>query len=404
MILRVFFTLFPLVYWILTGVGISLHYFPRAIQFGNILINIGSFLLALRVAVIIHETGHLVAAKMAGGNPRRIVLGKGHEVYRKNIFGISVIINSKFRGGHAWASFDNLKFLKLRYAFYVLGGMAANIVVALFIYITFDFGINLDDPRDQISIVIAFTFFLANVLMLFNLIPAHATIQGIRVPTDGLALFHLPFKKVKEVRQTLDNNLLIDGHEFLDKKEYEKALTIFTDYLTRYPETKILSLNIAHIFLKTGDPLKSVTESSRLLKEIDDKMLKPYSGVIYNHLAWTHLVLNDIEQADHFSALAIEEMPADQNIQGTRGSVLVEKGMTDRGMSLLFANMDFRFVDSGSLCAAIYLMLGSHLNGVLHERQRYLEFIKTNMERLEPDEKILFERNLSRIELHSAAS
>jgi hypothetical protein len=139
-----------------------------------------------------------------------------------------------------------------------------------------------------------------------------------------------------------------------------------------------------------------------LLKEIDDKMLRPYSAVIYNHLAWTHLVLNDIEQADHFSALAIELMPADQNIQGTRGSVLVEKGMTNHGMSLLFANMDFRFVESGSLCAAIYLMLGAHLNGVVHERQRYLEFLKTNLDRLEPDEKILFERNLSRIEFQAA--
>jgi tetratricopeptide (TPR) repeat protein len=402
MILRIAFTLFPVVYWILIGIGISLHFFPRAVQFGNILINLGSFLLALRVAVIIHEIGHLVAAKMAGGHPRRIVLGKGYEVYRKNIFGISVIINSKFRGGHAWASFDNLKFLKLRYAFYILGGMAANVLVALLIYITFDFGINLEDPRDQISIVIAFTFFLANVLMLFNFIPAHATIQGIRVPTDGLALFHLPFKKIKEIRQTLDNNMLIDGHEHLENKEYEKALAIFTGYLTQYPETKILSLNIAHIFLKIGEPLKAITESSQLLAEIDDKMLKPYSAVIYNHLAWTYLVLNDIEEADRFSALAIELMPGDQNIQGTRGSVLVEKGMTDRGMSLLFANMDFRFVDSGSLCAAIYLMLGSHLNGVMNERQRYLEFVKTNADKLEPDEKILFERNLSRIELAPA--
>jgi hypothetical protein len=99
MMLRVVFTLFPLVYWILLGIGIALHFFPRAVQLGNILINIGSFMLALRVAVIIHEIGHLVAAKMVGGNPRRIVLGKGHEVYRKNILGISVIINSKFRGG-----------------------------------------------------------------------------------------------------------------------------------------------------------------------------------------------------------------------------------------------------------------------------------------------------------------
>jgi hypothetical protein len=88
----------------------------------------------------------------------------------------------------------------------------------------------------------------------------------------------------------------------------------------------------------------------------------------------------------------------------SRGSVLIEKGLTDRGMSLLFANMDFRFVDSGSLCAAIYWMLGSHLNGVLNERERYLEFLKRNAGKPEPDEKILFERNLSRIDFQIARS
>jgi tetratricopeptide (TPR) repeat protein len=396
--LRVFFTLFPIGYWILICTGIIFHFFPQTAQFGNVLINIGAFLLALRVAVIIHEIGHLLAAKIMGGTPRRMVLGKGHEVYRKRIFGISVIINSKFRGGHAWASFDNHKLLKLRYGVYVLGGMLANVATALLLYVTFDFGLNLEGTRDHVSLVIAFTFFLANILMLFNFIPAYATIQGVRVPTDGMALIRIPFRSIREIRHTLDSNLLIDGHEHLDKKEYEKALTIFSIYLDQYPETKILSLNIAHIFLKTGHPLKAISESSQLLKDIDDKKLKPYSAAIYNHIAWTYLVLNDIEQADRFSAMAIELIPYDQNIQGTRGSVLIEKGMTDQGMSLLFANMDFRYVDSGSLCAAIYLMLGSHLNGVSREKHRYLEFLKANVEKLEPDEKILFDRNLSRIE------
>jgi tetratricopeptide (TPR) repeat protein len=400
--LRVFFTLFPIAYWALISIGVAAQFFPKVSQFGNILINVGSFLIALRVAVIIHEIGHLIAAKLAGGVPKRVVLGRGHEVYRKNIFTISVIINSKFRGRHAWASFDDKKSFKLRYGFYVMGGVLANVTAAALIYFTFDFGFNLDGPGDQVSLVIAFTFFLANLLMLFNFIPATATVQGIRVPTDGLALFHLPFKKHRDIKQTLDSNLLIDAHEHLEKKEYQKALTIFTAYLTQYPETKILALSIAHIFLKTGEPQKAIAESSQLVIDIEDKNLKPYSAAIYNHLAWTHLVLNDIAQADHFSALALELMPGDQNIQGTRGSVLIEKGMTDHGMSLLFANMDFRYVDSGSLCAAIYLMLGSHLKGVIREKQRYLEFVQTNSEKLEPDEKILFERNLSRMELQSA--
>ena len=397
---RVFFTLLPIGYWIVLALGITLHLFHETSQLGNILINVGSFLFALRLAVVIHEAGHLLAAKIVGGIPRRIVLGRGHEIYRTKIFNITVIVFSKFRGGFAWASFDDHKFLKLRYGFYVLGGILLNVLVALTIYIFFDFGFDLEGRTDRVSVVIPFTFFLANVLMLFNLIPVHSRIFGIRMPTDGLALLQLPFKKVSAIRRTLDDNLLMDGHEHMEKKEYQKALTIFTDYIDKYPDTKILSISIAHSLLKTGQVSKAIEESSKLLNDIDDKQINPYAGIIYNQLAWINLVHGDIQKSDHFSQLAITINPDDQNFQGTRGSVLVEQGITDQGMYLLFPNMDFRFVNSETLCAAVYLMLGAHQKDVLRERQRYLEFIQTNADQLEADEKILFERNLSRIMAH----
>jgi tetratricopeptide (TPR) repeat protein len=394
---RVFFTLLPIGYWIVVALGIALHTFSETAQLGNILINVGSFLFALRFAVIIHEIGHLLAAKMAGGIPRRVVLGRGHEIYRTKIFNITVIIFSKFRGGFAWASFENMSFLKLRYGFFVVGGVMLNVFVALIIYLLFDFGFDLNSRKDHVSLVIPFTFFLANALMLFNLIPAH-NIFGRRTPTDGLALIQLPFKKINLIRRTLDDNLLMDGHEYLERKEFEKALAIFTDYIDKYPDTKILSVSIAHTLLKTGQVSKAIEESTKLLNDINnDKAIYSYAGVIYNQVAWLYLVQGDIQQADHYSQLALSSNPDDQNFQGTRGSVLVEQGHTDQGMYLLFPNMDFRFVNSETLCAAVYLMLGAHQKEVLRERQRYLEFIQTNADKLDADEKILFERNLSRI-------
>jgi hypothetical protein len=112
---------------------------------------------------------------------------------------------------------------------------------------------------------------------------------------------------------------------------------------------------------------------------------------------WIHLILNNIEQADHFSDLAYKQAPDEHSILGTRASVLIEKGQTDRGIGLLLLIMDFKFANSATLSVASYLMLGYHLNGDRPESQKYLEFVKENYEKLNPDEKVLFERNLSKI-------
>ncbi len=392
---KVFFTLFPIGYWIVLAVGIVLHFLPEMSQLGNLLIDFGSFLLALKGAVIVHEAGHLFAAKAAGGVPRRIVLGKGHELYRTKIFEIRLVINSSFLGGYAYASFDQQKFLKLRYAFFVLGGVLLNAVFALIFYAFFDLAFN--NSKGEVLVAVPFTIFLANALMVLNFIPYYTTILGMRVPTDGLALLRLPFTNVKGVKKRLDVNLLFDGHEYLEKKDYRSAWNLFNDYLTKYPDSKILSMNLSFILLKTGQPEKSIEECLKLLGSINEEPIKPYAALIYNQLAWIYLVLDNIEQADHFSALAIRASPGENHIRSTRGSVLVEKGLTTEGMTWLFDNMDFQFVNNATLSAAIYLMLAYHVKRELKESDKYLQFVKTNEEKLEPDEKILFERNLSKM-------
>jgi len=207
---NIFFTLFPVGYWIVIAVGIVFNFLSDVSQLGNVLINLGTFLVAYKVAVIIHETGHLIAAKSVGGTPRRVVLGKGHELYRTKIRNIRVVINSNFLGGHAYASFEQPGLLKLRYGAFILGGVLLNLICGLVMSIFFE--VDFTNSRGEVIIAIPFTIFLANSLMVLNLIPYNTTIMGMKVSTDGLALLKLPFTKPGEIEKRIDVNLLFDGH------------------------------------------------------------------------------------------------------------------------------------------------------------------------------------------------
>jgi tetratricopeptide (TPR) repeat protein len=399
---KIFFTVFPIAYWTGITVGVLFHFIPDVSQLGNVLINLGAFLVAVKAATIIHEAGHLIAAKAVGGTPRRMVLGKGHELYRTKVFNVRVVINSVFHGGHAYASFDQPGFLKLRYGAFTLGGVLLNVIFAFLMNALFE--MTFADSMGEVVIAIPYAIFLANAVMIFNFIPYYTTIMGMKVPTDGLALLKLPFSKLGEIEKRIVQNLLWEGHEFLENKDYQSASIVFNQYLDKYPDTKIISINIALILLKTGRTEESLKESLKLLDHLEDKEMKRYTGLIYNHIAWTYLVLNNITEADHFSALAIKAIPNENYTRGTRGSVLIEKGSLNEGMTLLFHNMDFQFVNNVTLTAAIYLMAAYQLKGNVKESNKYSQFIRVNENRLEVDERILYERNLEKINAQAIVS
>lgn len=109
-------------------------------------------------------------------------------------------------------------------------------------------------------------------------------------------------------------------------------------------------------------------------------------------------MLNNITEADHFSGLAIKAIPNETYTRGTRGSVLVEKGAINEGMNLLFHSMDFQFVNNATLSSAVYLMLAYFIRGDVNESDKYFQFIRTNENRLDADERILHERSLKKMQ------
>ncbi|SHH77783.1 Peptidase M50B-like [Chryseolinea serpens] len=147
---KVFLTLFPLPYWILIVAGTVLGFLGDDFSsLSNAFINCGIFLVAAKLATIFHEIGHILAAKLVGGTPRRMILGRGHELYRAQIYGVRVVVNSSFRGARVTATFNHPSFLRLRYAFYMMGGVLCNGLIA-FVFFSL-FGFNFFGANDQVT-------------------------------------------------------------------------------------------------------------------------------------------------------------------------------------------------------------------------------------------------------------
>jgi membrane-associated protease RseP (regulator of RpoE activity) len=104
--------LIPAWIWIVYAIGVLLLYLDERYA-GMVIIALSSLIPALKFVIIIHETGHLLAAKLAGGKPLRLIIGKDHEVMRFGICRIKIILYSSTNGGMAMAHFGSIPSVKV---------------------------------------------------------------------------------------------------------------------------------------------------------------------------------------------------------------------------------------------------------------------------------------------------
>lgn len=392
---RLFFTLLPPYALACVALGLaSGPLFPESPIIPNALVYFGMCVLALKLAIIVHEAGHLVFARLAGGKPIRMVLGMGvHELYRREVRGVAIIIHKNFRGGYAHASFTTGHHLKLRYALYMAGGALGNLIVAVIFRVVG--GPPLWPHETYFYVDLSSIIIISNVfLAVWSLVPFTTNVQGRRVPTDGLYLLKLPFIPKKEVKFNADADALYDIHQRVEAKKYTEALTLLEVYLEKHPTEYTQQLTHAHLLLKTGQFEASLALTLQLRDRIHENAFKPLAGMLYNLLAWTYLVQDNLEQADIHSALAVQAIPGDINFRSTRGAVLVEKGKIGEGVPHLLQSMDFEYSNNNTLSAAIHLLLACHRKGDLITRDKYRAFLEANYTQLDLDEKHLFDRIL----------
>lgn len=392
--IKLFFSILPYPFWIALLIGIAVRFFEGDfIVLSNILIQVVAILIFYKLGIIIHETGHLVGAKIVGGQPRRMILGNGHEKMRFEILKTRIIINTNLLSGKAYAIFNTNSFIKLRYFVNITGGFMANLLLAFIIYLLFGFDFNALSGDNGVDISTAFIF-SSGLLIILALIPSQYTSSGVRGSSDGLMLLLLPFRKIDKITKDLNRVELMDAVEYMESKEYDKAVAIFEKYL-KYDELQVyLKINLSVIYLRKGEYQKSLEILTSIEDILHQKQNKPFTALVNNNLAWIYLLLRDVEKADKHSKVAIDLSPADKNFRNTRGAALIENGKIQNGIYHLIDLVDFKYPNSQTLSAAMYLSFGYFLQGNIKDGKKHADFVISNISKLDNDEKQVWENIL----------
>ena len=83
-----------------------------------------------------------------------------------------------------------------------------------------------------------------------------------------------------------------------------------------------------------------------------------------------------LREADQFSQEALHVCPSNPLFQGTRGSLLIERGDADKGLPLVRCAMEFNTDPRLKAVNACYLALGEIQKGNRQESQRLLELAR----------------------------
>ncbi|ANQ52159.1 tetratricopeptide repeat protein [Flammeovirga sp. MY04] len=357
--------------------------------------NILIFQLSLKLGILIHEIGHLFFAYLVGGSPRRLTLGKGFKIFDFKWRNIKIIMNSKFNSGLANAAFNNTDNLRIKLWFYIAGGLLLNLIVAGILYLLFNFSTEFNDGIHVSSLIV-----ISNLLLAISfLFPYRAQVNGLKIDSDGLSLFRIPFRKIDDLIEMSKVNDLLDAYDLMEQKKYNEAIGIYETVKRELNKVTAINTSLSICYLKLGESDKALELLEELLPHIEEENLKKFQNIIYNSLGWTYLIMDKLEEANHYSQLAYQLDSKTEDIRGTRGAVLIEKGHYLKGINLIKRDVDFNYPNSTTLMNAIYIALGYYLLGKDDKALKYRIFIVENLSLLDFDENYLYQRAKNKWEM-----
>lgn len=357
------------------------------------LLYLAALLFFLYSNIYIHEFGHVITAKAMKMGISKVVIGTGRELARKKIFGVPLIITNNMSGGQTLLGHTDRRLLRLRFFIVMSGG----ILLQLFLTVSLIYLI----ARDASYVVtvgpvnISNTFIISSIVMIaFNLLPINYKFKGIKLPSDGLRMLKTPFMKEKDLGEILSAGRFMDAHEMFEKKQYDLSAKAYEDILKENPGLTAAKNNLSVIYMK----LLELEKAERILTALlGEQREKRYDCLIYNNLAWVHLLYDteqSLEKADAYSRMAYELNPDMANIRGTRGSALIALGKYNEGIDLLKKLAKLRKpVDpaTNNACVFFFLSYAYRKKRDYQMANRYIEHVEKYLSCCGPDEKHIHE-------------
>jgi hypothetical protein len=340
--------------------------------------------------------GHAIAGSLTGFEMKRMIIGAGREIFRTRIGKFLFIVTNNISGGVThWGKVPD-RHLKPKFAFLLLGGVLAQLIVTAICWMSCNLTIKSMFIPDNAALASVFIF--SNIfLIVVNLLPIKTNFMGIKLPTDGLQLLKLPFWTEKDIQNILSAGKIMDAYELYEAKKFPEAEKLFKECVSTYPDMVLPRINVAASFIKQGKLQECISFLESSLKYAEND---PLLFFIYNNLGWAHLISyseKGLQQADDYSSKAYLLNPKHPNVLGTRACVLIEKGELDDGIVLLKKAVKIREPIDDKMndpAGFIYLAYGFYLKEKYVKARYCLDKVRKYENKLDPDYQMVYDRIL----------
>ncbi len=336
--------------------------FPEAVLFA------ASFYVLLYMAIVVHELGHLLAARAVGVHVPVVSFGGGLRTKVLRFGSTFLILSPTPSEGLIVPAYSSPEHFRKKAFAILLGGPLLNTLAALA-------GLMLhtamqDNLTDAAGMALYFWIATNGFMAIANLWPFTENTPFGERQSDGLQIWRLFRKTDGEVDDVVEQHSLVLASLEYHLGCHEKALAILETVIERSDDSAVAQSLITATLAETDQLVRGIVLSRRYLESPD---LNPMErSILQNNLAYMLYLSGDqskLAEADELSAGAIEVLPMMLGVRSTRACILIAMGRFEEGVDLL-SDERFRLETPGHQ-ATVKSMLAKAL-AHLGQRERAL--------------------------------
>jgi hypothetical protein len=288
------------------------------------------------IAMVLHEIGHAVCARLIGLEVSTVVIGVGRRLWRGTILGTCFTVHAWPVLGLTYLGAKDLHFLRTRLWLATLAGPLTNVllVTATFMLVS---------PQTFFGSSLALLWMVVNLIMTLGTILPYTFKQGgTMLVSDGLALLQIPAKATEQLEPHLFTAPLMRAYALFEDGNFSSALAVCDKALERVPGNVHLRVMQSACRSYTLDFAGALETLEPLLKEFS--LLPPsVRAAIENNTAFA-LLMSDARtdqnseallRADQLSSRVFALFPCVPAYRSTRALVLTARGRPQEALDLL---------------------------------------------------------------------
>ncbi|EAY27598.1 tetratricopeptide repeat domain protein [Microscilla marina ATCC 23134] len=322
----------------------------------------------------------MLFARIFGGMPHHVILGRGKGLGEYEWLGAKVGINTKLTVSASKAFFAHKPFLKFRYAMYLSGGFLLNALLVVVSERIIYYTISPSMTSATLAWWVWKTFALASAYIYLGdfIAPVRPNYGEDGFPSDQVTLFNLWKTPIENLADDFNEIYYRDAHDYFKRKNYPKAIRLYKKLVNDEDETRKFNsrFNLGTIFLREAKFEKSIKMYESLERMISVGAFGTQAFLWHMELAWNYLGLGESALAEQHARQAFLLNQNDEGMNILRGAIFIEKGELNKAYPLLKEVTDNSFNLEDRLSAAIFLYDCLGRQQSWQEAEEYKQFIE----------------------------